>query len=76
MTLVDKALLDRLRQKQIAQSIVQPELNNMLQIQREIEEILKKSNLSDEEKGNILIQSHARYQKFNELLNSREVKLV
>ena len=54
MTLVEQAVLDRLRQKQIAQEIQQPELSAMVKIWAQIEDTLNYSKLTDTEKLDIL----------------------
>ena len=54
MTLIEKAVLDRLRQKQIAQEIQQPELSAMVKIRAQIKDALSSSKLSDPEKLDIL----------------------
>ena len=50
MTLLEQAVLDRLRQKQIMQAIQQPELASMANLKAQIEETLNNSKLSDAEK--------------------------
>ena len=54
MTLVEKAVLDRLRQKQIVQEIQKPELSAMVKIQAKLEDTLRSSKLTDTEKLDIL----------------------
>ena len=57
MTLVEQAVLDRLRQKQIAQEIQQPELSAMVKIRTQIEDTLSSSKLTDTEKLDILVRA-------------------
>ena len=54
MTLVLKALLDRLSLIQIAQEIHQPKLSAMVKIRTQIEDTLSKRKLNDTEKLDIL----------------------
>ena len=48
MTLVEKVVLERLRQKQLAQSIQQTELANLVNVQEQFEDFLEKTQMSDE----------------------------
>ena len=52
--MVEQAVLDRLRQKQIAQESQQPELSAMVKIRTQIEDTLSNSKLTDTEKLDIL----------------------
>ena len=52
-TLVEQAVLDHLRQKEIAQEIQQRELSAMVKIRTQIEDALTSSKLSDKEKLDI-----------------------
>ena len=70
MTLVEKAVLDRLRTKQLTQSIQQPELRNLVEIQAHIENLLTNSKLSDDEKVTLLQAAQNRFKKFKEGLYS------
>ena len=71
MTLVEKALLDRIREKQTVQAIAQPELSGMVQIQHQIEETLKSSKLSDDEKVNILQRAQQRFGQLKDSIQPR-----
>ena len=53
MTLVEQAMLDRLRQKQITQEIQQPELSAMVKIRTQIEDARNNNKLSDTDKMDI-----------------------
>ena len=66
MTLVEQAVLDRLRQKQIAQEIQQPELSAMVKIRAQIEDTLNNSKLTDAEKLDILERAQEKYGKLDE----------
>ena len=74
MTLVENALLDRLREKQVAHAMTQPELTSMLQIQNQIEETLKTSNLSEEDKVNILQRAQQRFGEIKESIQPRALQ--
>ena len=54
MTLVEQAVLDRVRQKQIANEIQQPELSAKVKIRSQIEDTFNNSKLTDTEKLDIL----------------------
>ena len=54
MTLLEQAVLDRLRQKQIDQEIQQPELSAIVKIRAQIEDTLNNTKLTDIEKLDIL----------------------
>ena len=75
MALVEKAILDRLREKQITAAIVQPELTNMVKIQTQIEEILTSSQLSAEEKLNLLQRAEAKIEKLKDSLHPQLLKV-
>ena len=64
MTLVEKAVLDRLRQKQITQSFQQPQLTNLVQIQTHIEDLLGNTKLSDDAKVALLQRAQNRFSQF------------
>ena len=63
MTLVEEAVLDCLRQKQIAQEIQQPEISAMGKIMTQKEDTLSNSQLPDTEKFYILECAEKRYGK-------------
>ena len=52
--MVVQAVLDRLRPKQIAHEIQQPELSAMVKVRAQIDDTLNNSRLKDTEKLNIL----------------------
>ena len=74
MTLVQKAVLDWLRQKQIMQAIQQPELASMPNLKGQIEETLNNSKLSDAEKLEILHRAQDRYDKIQESVGPKTLK--
>ena len=74
MTLVEKAVLDRYRQKQIAQSLVQPELTSMVSIQGKIEDILGNTKLADAEKVELLRRAQSKFESLKETLHPAAVK--
>ena len=74
MTLVEQAVLDRLRQKQIMQAIQQPELASMANIKAQIEETLNNSKISDAENLEILHCAQERYDKIQQSIDPRTVK--
>ena len=74
MALVEQAVLDRLRQKQIIQAIQQPELASMANIKAQIEETLNNSKLSDSEKLEILHRAEDRYDKIQESIGPKTLK--
>ena len=63
MSLVEKSVLDHLRQKQNQRSLEHPVLNSILKIQEEIEEILKAPEKSDDDKVSLLKIAQARFNK-------------
>ena len=71
MTLVEKVVLDRLRQKQLAQSIQQPELANLVNVQEQIEDLLGNTHMSDEEKVTMLQRAQNRFTFFKDKLPVR-----
>ena len=71
MTLVEKVVLDRLRQKQLSQSIQQPELTNLVNIQGQIEDLLGNTKLSYEEKESMLQRAQNRFTFFKDKLPAR-----
>ena len=74
MALVEQAVLDRLRQKQIMQAIQQPELTSMANLKAQIEETLNSSKLSDAEKLEILHRAQDRYDKIQESVGPKALK--
>ena len=66
MTLVEQAVLARLRQKQIAQEIQQPELSAMVKIRAQIDDTLSNSILTDNEKLDILERAQEKYGKLKD----------
>ena len=54
MTLVEQALLERMRQKQISDAIQYPQLCSMVNLTAHIEDLLKVSDLSDVQKLHLL----------------------
>ena len=67
MTLVEQEVLARLRQKQIAQEIQQPELSAMVKIRAQIEDALSSSSkLTDTEKLDILERAQEKYGKIKD----------
>jgi hypothetical protein len=69
MTLVEKAVLDRLREKQITAAIATPELSTMVKIQAQIEDILQNAQMSNEEKLSMLRRAEEKYDKIKESLH-------
>ena len=74
MTLVEKAVLDRYRQKQIAQSLFQPELTSMVSIQGKIEDILGNTTLADAEKVELLRRAQSKFESLKVTLHPAAVK--
>ena len=66
--------MDRLRQKQIAQEIKQPELSAMVKIRTQIEYTINNRKLTDTEKLNILQRAQEKYGKLEESV--RRSKLI
>ena len=69
MTLVEKAMLERLREKQVTQQLTQPEMGSMVAIQKQIEDVLTSSSISDAEKVNLLDRARVRFVKMKENLH-------
>ena len=76
MTLVEQAVLDRLRQKQIAQEIQQPELSAMVKIRAQIEDTLSSSKLTDTEKLDILERAQEKYGKLKDSMRPTKTPIV
>ena len=76
MTLVEQAVLDRLRQKQIAQEIQQPELSAMVKIRSQIEDTLSSSKLTDTEKLDILERAQEKYGKLKDSMRTTKTPIV
>ena len=76
MTLVEQAVLDRLRQKQIAQEIQQPELSAMVKIRTQIEDALSSSKLTDTEKLDILERAQEKYGKLKDSMRTTKTPIV
>ena len=74
MTLVDKTMLDRLREKKVGEQMLQPEMSSMIEIQQQIEGVLKSSKLSDEEKVNLLDRARSRFDKLKDALHPGAVR--
>ena len=68
MTLVEKALLDRLRQKQVHVGIRHPILVPLSKIQQEIEDIINNGQMSDDLKLSLLKLAQGRFTKLKEQL--------
>ena len=66
MTLVEQAVLDSLRQKQIGQEIQQPELIAIVKIRAQIEDTLSSSNLTETEKLDNLERTQEKYGKLKD----------
>ena len=69
MTLVEKAMLERLREKQVTQQLTHPEMGSMVAIQKQIEDVLTSSSISDAEKVNLLDRARVRFVKMKENLH-------
>jgi len=69
MTLVEKATMERLHQKKQSLEMFHPEEATMFQLQSHIEQILKTSKLSDEQKIRLLRESKYKLQRVKESLN-------
>ena len=76
MTLVEQAVLDRLRQKQIAQEIHQPELSASVKMRNQIEHTLSNSNLTDTEKLDILERAQERYGNLKDSMRRTKTRIV
>ena len=76
MTLVEQAVLDRLRQKQIAQEIQKPELSAMVKIRTQIEDRLRSSKLTDTEKLDILERAQEKYAKLKDSMRPTKSPIV
>ena len=74
MTLVEQAMLDRLREKKLGEQMMQPEMTSMVEIQQQIEGMLKSSKLSDEEKVNLLDRARARFDKLKDALHPAAIR--
>ena len=66
MTLVEQALLERMRQKQISEAIQYPQLSSMVNLTAHIEDLLKASDLTDVQKLHMLQQAQERYTKLKD----------
>ena len=73
---VEQALLPRLRQKQIAQDIQQPELSALVKIRTEIEHTLNSRKLTDTEKLDILERDQEQSGKFAESVRPSTMTFV
>ena len=60
MTLLEQALLDLMRQKQICEAIQYTQQSSMVKLTAQIEDLLKASHLTDVPKLQMLQQSHDR----------------
>ena len=76
MTRVEQAVLDRLRQKQIAQEIQQPELSAMVKIRTQIEDTLSNSKLNDTEKLDILERAQEKYGNLKDSMRPTKTPIV
>ena len=76
MTLVEQAVLDRLRQKQIAKEIHQPELSAMVKIRTQIEDTLSNSKLRDTEKLDILERAQEKYDRLKDFNRPTKTPIV
>ena len=76
MRLVEQAVLDRLRQKQIAQEIQQPELSEMVKIRAQIEDTLNNSKVTDTEKLDILERAQEKYGKLKDSIRTTNTTIV
>ena len=61
MTLLEQAVVVRLRQKEMAQEIQQPELSAMVKIRTQIDDTLSNSKLTYTEKLDILERAPEKY---------------
>ena len=68
MTLVEKAMLERLREKKVTEQLANPEMTSMIEIQHQIEGLLNNSKLSDEEKVILLDRARERFAKLMDSL--------
>ena len=69
MALVEKAMLEHLRDKKAGDKMTQPEMTSMLEIQQQIEGILMSTKLSDDEKCELLDRARARFEKLKDLIH-------
>ena len=69
MTLVEKATMERLHQKKQSMEMFHPEEATMLQLQSYIEQILKSSKLSDEEKIRLLTEAKEKLRRIKDSIN-------
>ena len=76
LTLVEQAVLERPRQKQIPQEIQQPELSAMVKIRTQIEETLSNSKLTDTEKLDILERAQEKYIMLKDSMRPTKTPIV
>jgi len=69
MTLVEKTTLERLHQKKQSMEMFRPEEATMLQLQGHIEQILKSSKLSDDEKIRLLAEAKDKLRRIKDSIN-------
>ena len=76
MTLVRKAVLDPILERQIAREIQQTELSTMVQIRTQIEDTLTNSKLTDIEQLYILERAQEKYCTIKELMRPTKWTIV
>ena len=76
MTMVEEAVLDRLRQKQIGQEIQQPELSARVKIRTQIEDTLSNSKLTDTENLDILERAQEKHIKLPNSMSTTKTPIV
>ena len=69
MTLVEKATMERLNQKRQSMEMFHPEEATMLQLQTHIEQVLKSSKLSEDEKVRLLMEAKEKLKRVKEAMN-------
>ena len=75
-TLEEQAVLDRLRQKQIAQQIQQSELRAMVKIRTQIKDRLSNSKLTDTQNLDILERAKGKYVKLTDPMRATKTPIV
>ena len=65
-------MLQRLREKEVTQQLTHPEMGSMVAIQKQIEDVLTSSSISDAEKVNLLDQAREPFVKMKKTFTRHE----
>ena len=76
MILLEQAVFDPLRPKQIPQDIQQPELSAMVKIRSQIEATLSSSKLTETEKLDILKRTQEKYGKLKDSMRTTKTPIL